>query len=110
MERRMVVPQGRQPIGLIAARVLLVAHADEGVVEQPHDECRYALLVESVTREVGSNGGPEMTEHGAERRQLVELLTLAMAPERRVVAVLLATPSVPSSCLKVAGGVSSNPH
>jgi hypothetical protein len=104
------VAQRGQTERSVRARVLVVAHPDEGLVEQPHhrgeDLSPGQVARAQVALDLLAQGGEDLTElqHPAELRLVARLAI------ERMVAVLLAAAGVARGGLDVALRIGADPH
>jgi len=112
VDRRVAAAQRRQSERAVGTHVFLVADARERGVEQPDDRSehrgagRRAARRGEVARHAAAHGGQRAAELG----QVRELVGLAAASPRRVIAILLAASAVSARRLQVAGGRGTDPH
>src|SRR5205823_2993741 len=99
-----------EAVASILLRVLLVADADQRLLEELDDRCDHLLLREPLPRQVLANALPNRAERVAERDHASVLGFVADLAPPRVVAVLLAPPRVPAGGLDVAALVGADPH
>lgn len=105
----MAVAQGCQAKGAVVAGIAVIANAQCGGVEQADDGCRYRAL-RGVTRlQVTLDAAPNAPQLGGKGGHAVELGLFALLLPERVVAVLLASPGIAASGLKVALWIGANP-
>ena len=101
--------QRGQAVGLVLARVLVVADADQGLVEQAHHGGKQLAAAEVVGAQVALDALAQRRQHLAELEHAAELGAVARLAVRRVVAVLLAAARVARRRLDVAVGVGADP-
>ena len=106
----MPVAHRGQPEGVVVARVLVVADADIGGVEQVHDRRDHPLAAEASARHVLVDPLADLRQRHAEGDHPVVLGLVAHRPPLRVVAVLLAAARVAASSLQVAVRRRADPH
>src|SRR6185503_13169592 len=92
---------GRQPEGLVLARVLVVPDADARLVEQADDRRHDAGLAQRAPRHVPVDLPPDPRKRLAEGDHAAVLDLVPHRAPARVVAVLLAPASVPAGGLEV---------
>ena len=100
----MAVAQRGEAIGAVAGRVFLVAHAQEGGVEQAHQGGQHALPVErgvAAGGQVARDTGADARQGLAEGLEPLELAFVLQGPPLRVVAILLATARIDAGGLQV---------
>src|SRR5690606_7765483 len=102
--------QRREAIGAVRARVLLVAHAYQGRIEQPHDQGEHLLARDAGQSKVGRDTAADGRQRLAEGPHAGELVGVAHAHPVRVVDVLLAPARVASGRLHVAVVLRAYPH
>ena len=110
---RVTRAQRRQAVRAIAARVRLVADADVGGVEQPHQRCEHerargaaGVMVGQVAR----NRATQARQRRPEGTHRLELVVAALLLPLRVVSVLLAAAGVAARRLQVAVRHGADPH
>ena len=114
LHRRMPVAQRGQAVGTVAARVLLVAHAHQRGVEQPHQRGQHLRPGRRARAlaglQVALHPRADARQRAREGLEPVELgLVLQRAPVG-VVAVLLAAARIEARGLQVAVGQRADPH
>jgi hypothetical protein len=101
------VAQRGQAEAVVAARVLVVADADQGLGEQADDDREHLVPRQPALAQVLREAAAQLRQALAEIDQARELAGVARAPPLRVVAVLLA-PARGWPCgaaLQIAGGL-----
>ena len=101
--------QRGETVGAVGPGVLLVADAEQGGVEQPHDNRQQALPCRPVAPELVLDHPTQAGEARPEGREIVELGRLALGAKVVVVAVLLAAPCVAPGGLEVPVGARGDP-
>jgi hypothetical protein len=105
-----LVQKRRQPEGLVGARVLLVPHADQRLLEQRHDDGQHMLARQRRFLQVGPHALANRGQRESKLHRLVVLRCVAHRDPLGVIPMLLAPPCVAAGGLKVAGGVRRNPY
>src|SRR5687767_12497361 len=103
-------PQRGESEGFVLARVLVVADADQGPVEQPHHRGEDLAAAQPAGTQVALDALAQRGQRLAELQHAAELGAVARFPVRRVVAILLAPPRVARSGLDVAFRVGADPY
>ena len=110
VDAHMPAAQRGEPVGLVLAHVLVVADADQGLVEQRHHGGE-ELAPRMVRRtQVALDALAQARQHLAELQHVAELRVIARLAVGGVVAVLLAPAGVSRRSLDVAGGIGTDPH
>ena len=102
-------PQRGQPERTIETGVLVVADPDEGRLEEPHDGGQDLVARQAGRREIPFAAGADPRQDAREIEQLPELGVVAVRTPARVIAVLLASPGVPTRRLEVTGRIGADP-
>src|SRR6476620_7031605 len=110
IDRHVSISQRGQAEGTIGPRVLVVADADEGLLEQLHDQRYHLRLREAGSPEVGVRPPPDRRQRVCERDHAVVLGLVAYLAPARVIAILLPAARVPASGLEMPARVRANPH
>src|SRR5258706_17021 len=103
------VAQRGQPEGAVLARVLVVAHADQGLVEEHHHGGEDLPPGEIARAQIAFHALADFREDFAELEHAAELGLVARFAVQRVVAVLLAAAGVARRRLDVALGIRGDP-
>jgi len=102
--------QGGQAIAAVVAGIAVVAHADQRLVQQAHQQGQQLVARQAIPREVAAHPPAQRGQLPAERHYPVELAQVAELPPARVVTVLLAPARVAAGGLQVAPRVGADPH
>src|SRR3954468_5694628 len=108
-DRHMPPPQGGEPEGMVLARVLVVAHADQRAVEQAHHRREDLPPAQVGTLEVALDSFAQPRQHLAELQHATELGAVTRFAVRRVITVLLPPTGIARRRLDVAGGIGTDP-
>ena len=106
----MPVAQSGQPIGLVLTRVLAVADADQGRVEQHHHGCEDLFPSKPRLGDLCFEFLAQFWQRLAKRLETRVLVTVAYLTPARVIAVLLATTGIAAGSLQMALRVGTDPH
>src|SRR5581483_6525940 len=98
-----------EPEGPVLARVLVVADADQGLVEQAHHRGEDLPAAEILRTQIALHPLADVRKDLAELEHPAELRLVARLPIERVVAVLLAPARVARRHLDVAAGIRTDP-
>ena len=96
--------------GAVLARILVVAHADERLVEQHHHGGEDLPAREVARAQVALYALPDLRQDFAEFQHAAELRLVARLAVQGVVAVLLASAVVARGGLDMAFGIGTDPH
>src|SRR6185437_12824843 len=99
-----------QAVGLVVARVFVVAHANETDFEQSNDRGQDLFTAKTFTSEVASQLTPDAGQRAGKVDQSVIFGLIARLPPARVVEVLLAPAFVTTGRLKMAVIKGTNPN
>src|SRR5205085_476101 len=102
--------QRRQPERLVVACVLLVADADERLVQHAHDRSDDARACERRLAEIVVHLTSDRAKGRTKLGEAFELRVVAAGAKRRVVAVLLTAARVATRRLNVPVRVGTDPH
>src|SRR4051794_8356712 len=95
--------------GLVLARVLVVAHADERAIQQPHHRGKELAARMVRGAQIVLDAIAQQRQHLAELEHMPELRVVARVAVGGVIAVLLATARVARGRLNVAVGIGTDP-
>ena len=105
----MTVTQRRQAKRSVVTGVLLVAHADEALLEQPHYGRENLRSWQPRARDVGRRTGAQFRQRCGKGRQTVVLRFVAAGPPVAMIAILLATLGVAACRLKMTAPIRADP-
>ena len=100
----------RQAERLVVARVLLVADANQRLLEELHDGGDDLVARQAGQRDVGVGLPPQRRQRGGEVEDAIVLGLVPYATPARVIAMLLAPARVSTGRLQVAARVRTDPH
>src|SRR5262249_22693981 len=103
------VPHRRQPERAVLLPVLAVADADQRGLEQPDDESQDLLARQALASQVLLDPHAQARQHRAELKEPAILRFLALRPEPRVIAVLLAPLRIASRRLEMSVRAGTDP-
>ena len=106
----MAIAQRRQTEASVVARIVGIAHADHGNIEQVDDRRQNLLTRKTALRHMAADGCTHIGQRLCEVDQALILVLIPFCPECRVIAVLLATPRIAPRRLKMTVGVRAYPH
>jgi len=92
----------REPVRLVGSRILVVADADERLLEQANDRRDHVLAAQLGPAQVGLHALPHADRRPPEREELAELRLVAVLAPLRVIAILLPPTGVAAGRLDVA--------
>ena len=107
---RVLVAHRRQPEGMIVAGVLLVADADQRLLQQLYDSREHFLPRQPPLLQIGAGVAANARKHPRERDEAFVLRFVTLFAPARMVAVLFASTRVAPRRLNVAVGVGTDPH
>jgi hypothetical protein len=110
VDLRVLVAHGRQTEGMIVAGVLLVADADQRLLQQLHDGREDFLAWQPRFLQIGAGAAADARKLSRERNEVIVFGFVALFSPTRMVAVLFASARVASRRLNVAVGVGTDPH
>jgi len=110
VDLRVLVAHRRQPEGMIVAGVLLVADADQRLLQQLHDSREHFLPRQPLLLQIGAGVAANARKHPRERDEAFVLGFVTLFAPARVIAVLFASARVAPRRLNVAVGVGTDPH
>src|SRR5437667_36894 len=90
----MAAAQRGEPEGVVLARVLVVADADERLVEEPHHRGEDLPARQIAGAQVALHPLADVRQDLAELEHAAELRLIALRPVPRMVPVLLASPRI----------------
>src|ERR1043165_6543589 len=100
----------RQAVRRLRLRTLVVADAEEALVDEADDRGEHALAIELAAAEIGADAAAQLRQRLAELDDAAELLLLAPGAEAVVVAVLRAALLVDADGLQRRGLAAGDPH
>src|SRR5690348_5000746 len=106
----MLIVQRRQPIRFVLARVLLVANAQRGLIQQAHHRRQHLLAWQIRQRQIGRDPRADGRQRLRERDHAVVFRGVAHRTPVWVVAILLAPLRVLARRLQVPARVRADPH
>src|SRR5579859_5582633 len=109
VDLHMLHAQGRQPVGAVFAGVLVVAHADEGLVEQLNDGGENLAPAQRGRPQVTLRALPDLGQRFAQLEHVAELRLVALVAIERVIAILFPAAGIAGGGLDVALGIGTDP-
>jgi hypothetical protein len=109
-ETNVPVAQRGQAEAAVCPRILVVAHADAGGIEQAHDRGQDAFAGHTCAGEVVTQAPAQARQCGAERRHALELRAVAHQSPLRVIPVLFAATRIAAGRLQVSARIDADPH
>ena len=110
IELQMTLAERRQPERAVAGGVLLRAHPEEGLIEQPHGAGQHALAIDVVVRQVVGHARAERGQRPREGFDPAVLLRVASTTPVLVIEVLSPARGVDAGRLQVTPLVRRDPH
>jgi len=104
------VAHGGEAEGVVLLGIALVADANRGALEEPHDERQHLAARQPGKGDVGARLAADARQRLGEFHQMVELVGVAHLSPARVVAVLLAAARVAARDLEMSALVAADPH